>query len=197
MKVITLSQPDFNRAVAQLADMVIADFLPELVVGVLNGGGVVGKAMMSRFGEKQLHCNYAELSLHRASTAVKQRSAVAWALRVLPTVVLDWLRIAESEWRQLRVPKSLPEGNIDMPDHLAAAASKCRRILIVDDAIDTGITAARITAALKTINPDADIRIAVITSTMKHPLITANYCLFPRRVLVRFPWSSDLKPSQK
>ena len=197
MKVITLIDNDFDIAVHRLSDMVMADFSPDLAVGVLSGGAVVAKALMERFEQAGLHCSYTQLRLQRQSTPRKQTPIVAWTIRVLPTMLLDWLRMAEATWRELTAPKTMPTDSISLPDDVADAASKSHRILVVDDAIDTGLTAARIVAALKTINPDVDIRIAVIASTMKHPLITANYCLLPHHVLVRFPWSADLKPSHK
>ena len=197
MKVITLIDNDFDIAAHRLADMVMADFTPDLAVGVLNGGAVVAKVLMERFEQAGLHCTYTQLRLQRPSTPRKQIPIVAWTLRVLPTMLLDWLRMVEAAWRELTAPKAMPADSLSLPDDVAAAASNSTRILVIDDTIDTGLTAARIVAALKAINPDADIRIAVIASTMKHPLITANYCLLPPHVLVRFPWSADLKPSQK
>ena len=41
MKVITLIDNDFDIAAYRLSDMVMADFSPDLAVGVLSGGAVV------------------------------------------------------------------------------------------------------------------------------------------------------------
>ena len=37
------------------------------------------------------------------------------------------------------------------------------------------------------------IKIAVITVTTPHPIIDADFYLYHNRVLVRFPWSNDVK----
>ena len=57
MKVITLIDNDFDIAAHRLSDMVMADFSPDLAVGVLSGGAVVAKALMERFEQAGLHCS--------------------------------------------------------------------------------------------------------------------------------------------
>ena len=37
------------------------------------------------------------------------------------------------------------------------------------------------------------VKIAVITVTTPNPIVDADYFLFHDRVLVRFPWSNDVK----
>ena len=89
MKVITLIDNDFDIAAHRLSDMVMADFSPDLAVGVLSGGAVVAKALMERFEQAGLHCSYTQLRLQRQSTPRKQTPIVAWTIRVLPTMLLD------------------------------------------------------------------------------------------------------------
>ena len=67
------------------------------------------------------------------------------------------------------------------------------KILVIDDAIDSGDTLFAIATTLKDMNPDARIDIAVMTETTRHPRIRANYTLYRNRTLIRFPWSNDYK----
>lgn len=65
------------------------------------------------------------------------------------------------------------------------------RILIVDDAVDSGFTLADVVENIKAHTNGADIRTAVITVTRKSAIIKPTYCLYRNSLLVRFPWSLD------
>ena len=68
------------------------------------------------------------------------------------------------------------------------------RILIVDDAVDSGSTMAAVRKAINAIaNPSAVIKIAAITVTTPAPFIEPDFFLLYRYVLCRFPWSLDSK----
>ena len=73
------------------------------------------------------------------------------------------------------------------------AVSKADRILIVDDAIDSGRTMKRVVDAIRSVAADKKLAIAVITVTKPQPLVRADYKLYDGGVLVRFPWSKDFK----
>lgn len=67
------------------------------------------------------------------------------------------------------------------------------KVLIVDDAIDTGATLKLVKDKILEKYPKTIVRIAVITVTSNRPLIDADYCIYHNRTLVRFPWSNDVK----
>ena len=72
-----------------------------------------------------------------------------------------------------------------------AALENARRVLIVDDTVDSGKTLLAASEAVRrAIGEDVQIRTAVITSTWRNPPVRADYCLYDR-TLVRFPWSFD------
>ena len=68
---------------------------------------------------------------------------------------------------------------------------KGRKVLIVDDAVDSGATMLAVAEALREANPEAEIRTAAITVTTPKPLITPDYSMY--KDLIRFPWSMDAK----
>ncbi|WP_336367060.1 phosphoribosyltransferase family protein [Marinobacter sp. C2H3] len=73
---------------------------------------------------------------------------------------------------------------------LRQAIASATRILIVDDAVDTGTTVLSVKRSIQRINAAAEIRVAVITVTMKASRSIADYYLYSEQ-LVRFPWSVD------
>ena len=65
------------------------------------------------------------------------------------------------------------------------------RVLVVDDAVDSGVTLDTVFRSLReTAPPDTEVRAAVVTVTLDRPLIEPDFTLY-RGVLCRFPWSFD------
>ena len=98
---------------------------------------------------------------------------------------------------QLRPPK--PRHFTPEAAELAAIAAQVQalgrppRILIIDDAVDSGATLAATIDHIQAIaGPDAVLRTAAITVTTAAPSIEPNFMLY-RYVLCRFPWSLDFK----
>lgn len=193
-RVQTLDKPRLTSASADLARIASA-FGPDLLIGIRSGGYVVAQSMAPHFPLTTL----LPITCRRTSTQKKQgSSALKNILRKLPDSVTGRLRIIEHILlTQLRPPKQ----SVFTPDakELAAIENRLRelggtpKILIVDDAVDSGATLAAVTDTLKKIAPSgAIIRTAVITVTTASPFVEPNYLLY-RYVLCRFPWSLDFK----
>jgi hypoxanthine phosphoribosyltransferase len=67
------------------------------------------------------------------------------------------------------------------------------RILVVDDAVDSGRTLEVVLRWLRGRCPDAEVRSAVLTVTTPRPLLIPDFYLYYPDVLIRFPWSLDNK----
>lgn len=87
-------------------------------------------------------------------------------------------------------------GTIDLDEEtIALLKHGGMKVLLVDDAIDTGMTLKIVKNFLvNQFNETNDIKIAVVTSTNRHPVMEADFFLY-NRVLIRFPWASDVKES--
>lgn len=114
-------------------------------------------------------------------------------LRRLPQRFKNILRISEVAARERflgnrRQDKDLPVPQADSEFELEV--SSAQRILIVDDTIDTGRTMLAAVAAVRSANPRADVRTAVLASTFRRPPVLTDYCLYERTMLT-FPWSFD------
>ena len=197
MQVITLNSEELEEHAARLARKVeegSATFY-DAIVAVRRGGSYVCDAFCRHFPEDRYGGRH-DVKLQRPSTRRKE-GRIGKNLRRLPYPVLDAMRKMESEMlalrRRIKGPEATPE--VEMPEGLAATLTLNARpkILLIDDAIDSGDTLRAITETLKKTNPDTETEIAVITETMKRPCIRANHTLYRNRTLIRFPWASDYK----
>ncbi len=195
MRVKTLLGDDFIKSCIYLSDNIAKDYRPDIVIGVLTGGGYVGREISNNLKTISKHL-YTEIRIQRKDTKKKDQGILHKVLQMLPYVILDWLRMAEMLYEDTKAKKFNPkrEGIVAFPDEVndCLKSGNCK-VLVVDDAIDTGATLKLIYDYIKDNYPSADVRIAVVTVTSNHPLIDADYCLFHDRTLVRFPWSNDVK----
>lgn len=184
-KVVTLHPADLDAACERLARE-IAPPSPRIVVGILTGGGEVGRRVAAHFPGAEYH----EVALRRPTTERKRRARRL--LRALPTWLADMLRRYESR-RASAKPARRRE--VALPDSLAAALADCgsESVLIVDDAVDSGGTLLSVAEAIADAAPQADVRTAVLAVTTQHPAINPDYSLRRGDTLLRFPWSLDYK----
>lgn len=180
MKVLTLHPAAFELACRHLAGQA-RDFAPQLIVGIPRGGSYVGQIIAREYADAE----YIEIGGQRAGTPRKGR--LSWLLRLLPTFVVDRLRMAEA--RRLARRKHTV-GLLPSPSSLPAAS----RILVVDDAVDSGATMAAVVNFLKRALPESSVRSAAITVTTPSPLIEPDYAIYRGDTLIRFPWSNDYTP---
>ena len=195
MKVVTLLGSDFSESCLLLSQKIDKEYNPDLVIGVLTGGGYVGreifKTLSGMSGRK-----YAEIKIQRLSTKQKENGLLKLVLKYSPTFLLNWLRMLESVVLEKKARKHNPKrsGTIVIPSDINSFLKESpKNILLVDDAIDSGATLNLLKEYLELHYNNAAIKIAVITVTTPHPIIDADFCLYHDRVLVRFPWSNDIK----
>ena len=190
---LTLRPAEFDAACADLMRMVECDFAPDLLVGVRTGGYIVAEAM-ARAAARSIPV--LPLTCRRPTTRFKSLiPGLKPILARLPRPLLDRLRQAEHQLlagrrRQARLPP--------VDRHEAAAigewvtrSPRMTRMLVVDDAVDSGGTLATVLKTLPRVcPPGAQPRTAVITVTTENPAVEPDYALY-RGVLCRFPWSFD------
>lgn len=182
-KVLTLHPKEFAETCIRLAEEAGA-FAPEIIVGVLTGGGEVGRILKERFPDTI----YFEVHLHRSGT--KRKRNLRPLLRLLPTKVANRLRVFESKRLENRNHSTK---SVSLPESLCAYIREhdSARVLIVDDAVDSGHTLLSVVEAVKKLSPTTEIRTAVLTVTTSSPVINPDYALWRDGTLLRFPWSHD------
>lgn len=194
MKVKTLYTEDFNKECLLLGHDIFADYDPDVIIGVLNGGGYVGRQIV-QVSPKET--TYVEVKIQRDGTTKKEKGLIHRILQSLPYGVLNILRILESIVLEYKSKKNNTKrkGKIKLPENVVSLLSdgKHKKVLLVDDAIDSGATLLLIKQYLKSKFENIDVKIAVITITTKQPLVVADYYRYYNRTLIRFPWSNDIK----
>jgi hypoxanthine phosphoribosyltransferase len=184
MEVITLNHKAFVEKCAELNSKL--DFQPDMIVGILNGGGYV---------VKEFHGIEFKLVKLQRDNWLKNHFLVKFLLKLLPYAISNKLRRIESKKARQSVQtidlnvlkQRIVEFKIDND-----LKDKINNILIVDDAIDTGKTMFVVKNSLTKLFSNATIKIAVISWTIEESIIKPDYCLF-KNTLVRFPWSKDYK----
>ncbi len=190
----TLDRDKFDSACAALMEQVLEEYWPDLVVGIRTGGLVVAESMARATpgGVPVL-----PLTCRRAGTAAKSRfKLLPTVLATLPRPAVDGLRWLE---HRLLTVRRRTKTKVQHLDHAEAAAIgrhlaqrvAAQRVLVVDDAVDSGVTLATVLQVLRETCPaDTQFRSAVVTVTMAQPLAEPDYVLY-RGILCRFPWSFD------
>ncbi|MDE7419150.1 MAG: phosphoribosyltransferase domain-containing protein [Muribaculaceae bacterium] len=197
MQVLTLSPHEFDLHTAKLARMVEEDDIGcfDAIVAIRRGGSFVCDSFCNHFAKDRYQERY-DLTLQRPSTKRKS-GLLGKLLKSLPLPILDKMRMVESALLEMRRKIKGPgrDPNVDVPVGLANLLGKAisPKILIIDDAIDSGDTLIAIVNSLTKLNPKSILRIAVVTETTHSPRLHADYTLYRNRTLIRFPWSNDYK----
>lgn len=195
MKVLTINKIKLNKYSQELAKQVLdSDFKPNLIIGIKTGGIFVSKPLYKKILEK-IDTSYCELSLSRPLTNRKKKLQIHKLLKLLPYSLLNVLRNLEVKLYEMIKDKNyIPhrQNDILIDNKTIELIKISKNILLVDDAIDSGATLREIKTKIVTINNNANIKIAVLTSTHKSSYINANFSLF-KRVLLRCPWAQDYK----
>jgi hypoxanthine phosphoribosyltransferase len=189
----TLHGETFEQACADLMRLVEADYAPLLLVGIRTGGLVVAGAMASAASRD---VPVLPLTCRRPTTATKSRlPLLREILRLMPLALLDLLRRIEHRRLAARSRQVSPEvdhAEADAIGDYLARIDQPARILVVDDAVDSGMTLARVLQLLRAVCPSGtELRTAAVTQTLDHPQVRPDYVLFHE--LCRFPWSFDAK----
>ena len=181
-RIITFGQECLQASCRRLQREVEgAGFAPDLVVTIAKGGDMVGANMFPEVRHVSVGC-------HRPSAGLKARwlRVMFW---IMPRWVCDSLRIMESRWRSRRTDR-IPE-HMRLDQRLADAIGAASRVLVVDDAVDSGATLATVIEAVRGVGGMREIKSAVLTVTMHDPLARPDFTLYDENVLIRFPWSLD------
>lgn len=191
MKVVNFDQEVFESFLHEE----LKDFLIEnssvLIIGIKEGGIPIAemvKVNLEKITSTQL--DFITIKCQRPSTKSKKKSSILKYLlknlfKVLPQFFLNKVRIYEHKFlmnngnqdRELYLPENLQLDNY-------------HKILIVDDAVDSGYTLKNVVDKLEKNNSSAKIYSLAVVVTDKNAVKIPDYYLYSD-VLIRFPWSLD------
>lgn len=184
MKVKTLNNKEITELCRLLIEQIkISDFKPDLILGIKTGGENIARCIKDIYSDNSIKLDFCEIV--RDSTN-KKKNFFKDHLRNLPLPVLNLMRIIEAKFFFNKKSRRGIKGLI-FPDNIGSY----KKILLVDDAVDSGATINIIKSNLKEL--DAEIKTAVITVTRKDPVEQPDFTIFNDETLIRFPWSIDSK----
>lgn len=190
----TLNRAEFDIACGNLMRMATS-YNPTLLIGIRTGGLVVADAMAQSVAEAPPRV--LPLTCRRPGTAMKSRVPLLHeVLGILPRDAVDVMRIWEHRLLSSRRKRLATVPHVDRDEVVAIASAvsetlEPQRLLVVDDAVDSGVTLATVIELLAANCPaTVEIRSAVITVTLDTPRVMPDFALY-RGVLCRFPWSFD------
>ena len=191
----TIDNIGLQDASNALNTLIVQNFVPHIIIGKRTGGYVIAEIMA-----KELQPTPLLLAISRQRTGTQKKSRIKCLKKILsflPYGITDYLRIAEHKYLHSK-PAAERKSFSPNLDELATLRGALRirenyKILIVDDAIDSGET---MKAVLDVVRAEASsacvIKTAAITVTTDSPLVQPDYTLY-RYVLCRLPWSFDFK----
>lgn len=189
MDCIELSLKDLQKRSYELADLVKENYEPDLIIFIAKGGYLIGKHLGDRLGVSIVPV-YAE----RQAGSLK--NAIAPFLKLLPKSVKVMLREMEIK---SGVHNTIKERQVSFPnDVIIEKVSKAKKILIVDDSVDTGGSVISIMGALQEIDTSLlDIRVALLNVfTEAANKLPRYYCLFHNTIMIT-PMSNDSKENSQ
>lgn len=180
-KVLTLDLPRFAEACNRLERLVTdSEFKPEIAIYIPSKG-----AKMKQFMFVQI--DGAEVEIIRPSKNGMLK-CVSRILKHMPAKLVDRIRVAEAHFLVKRrshmhsVRLSLPEISSDV-----------NRVIVIDDAVDSGATLHKVMSELQEAYPAVTFKSAVLTVTSTHPIYRPDFTLYDNQTLIRTPWSIDMK----
>lgn len=200
MQVVTLNETRLNECAKTLAQMIAESDTSgfDALIAIRRGGSFVCDAFC-RFFPQERYKERFDITLQRPSTKSKN-SFLGAILKKLPYFLLNILRIMEAIILTGRKSQKVREGvKVNLPDRLVEILMREEepKVLIVDDAIDSGNTLFAIENTLKKKNPQVRISVTVLTVTTSNPIRDADYFLYHNGTLIRFPWSNDYKKKRE
>lgn len=191
MKVITAIGNEFDVLCENLSEKVLMSFSPDVIIGVATGGKFVAEQL-----GKHIDAPLLIIKRQRNSTKSKSKFKASTILPLLPMSLNNILRILEIKFNEYKFRKSgriLSVGNVAHISGDIQLLNGWKRILIVDDAVDSGGTFIDCINFIKPyLSTDAIIKTAAVNITFKEPAFIPDYYLY-KDCLLRYPWASDVR----
>lgn len=185
MELIDLTLDDILSECNKLHSKIIQNFNYDLVIFVAKGAYLIGKDLAELNDVPLL-----VVSAKRKGNKIKK--LISPLLKFVPNKILIKLREKENN-------SSYHENNseryVSFDEKIYSKFNEKKKILLVDDSIDTGNTIISVKESLEKYFYNSTIKIATI-NVMKKANIYPDYFLYENK-LVRGPWSSDSKENYK
>lgn len=197
LKVITLNNKKLAEEVERFASQYLRDNSVSslYVIGIASAGVPIANIFLNSVPET-VDIEVGTIRCQRPSTELKKKSdlkarLVRFLFRVSPYILLDFLRIFEHVILSKR-SKKMAVRNISDESMNWRAFYSADRVLVIDDAIDSGESMKAVLDFLYAKKFKGMIDSFAVVATQPSPVVKVDYVLY-ENVLIRFPWSLDFK----
>lgn len=178
MKYTELSKENLSAEIKPLLEKISEDFTPQAILFAAKGGFYLGQQASKYFCVPMFEA-------HAERTGGKIKKILAPVIRIIPKKLKIFLRKTELS-SNIHKKSTVRNIYINNPDIFSY-----KKILFIDDSVDTGATALAIIEKFK--NKNITIKTAalnIMTDSLKN--IKTDYYVY-QDTMVCGPWSSDSK----
>lgn len=184
LKHLEMSTEDMISYAKQLVTKI--DFNPDLVVFIAKGSYQIGEVLAESFCVPLV-----EITAKRFGDSKKD--FIKPILRCLPSKIKFFLRKVEIK---LNVHNNSSDRSVKLVIPDSMKKFKYKKIILVDDSVDTGHSILAATNKLLEVYPNAEVKVAAFNVfDSSKQLVDVSYSLFENKMLLG-PWSKDSKEYQ-
>lgn len=165
-----------------------------LVLGIKDGGVPPAERVFEVIKQTDNKVDLKFIKCQRPSTSIKKKNEfrktlIKTVFKLSPVLILDLLRNLE---HYLLTKKNI-EVNRDIILEEVIDFKFYDKIIIVDDAVDSGVTLEKVNQYIENlVDKTTVVKSLAVVVTNKQAVVTPDYYLY-KDVLIRFPWSLDGK----
>ncbi|MFR9020207.1 MAG: phosphoribosyltransferase [Fusobacterium sp.] len=181
MKYLELSEKNVRDESLKLAKKIEKEFIPEIVIFVAKGSFYIGDEISKYF-------NVPLIEIKAVREKNKLKELLSPILKLIPRKIKQILREMEIN---SNTHKKVSKRNVEMEERYLKELLKYKKVLLVDDSIDTGNTIVEILNYLK--KDDLKIKTAGLNVfDMSKETIKIDFYNY-ENTLLNGPWSKDSK----
>ncbi len=183
MEYVELSIENVKEKSKELYNQIIQNYDYDLVIFVAKGAYLIGKEL-SKLNNVPL------LEIQASRKGNKLKKILKPLLKLIPKKLNVYLRKKEMN---SSFHENNPERMILIDEKKYGKHKRAKKILLVDDSVDSGNTIAQAKEKIKTFFPKSRLKIAVFNYFEKSEgIIKVDYSLYTN-TMINGPWSNDSK----
>ncbi|MBS7333222.1 MAG: hypothetical protein KIG88_06475 [Weeksellaceae bacterium] len=192
MKVVNFEQDVFDHFLEKTLKNWKSDSSKILILGIKEGGLPLAENVFQLLNKSGNKVDLKFIKCQRPSTSLKKKSDFRKSLirsifKITPFFVLDYLRNVEHD----QLTKKAIDYDREIILDETIDFNSYDKILIVDDAVDSGVTLKKVTEYVQDlIENKSVVKSLAVVVTNEKSVLKPDFFLY-ENVLIRFPWSLD------